>query len=414
MPIAVDCSRLLARLRQLGDVGRDAEGRLTRLSLSEADKHGRDLLVSWLVDAGLEVVVDKIGNIFGLWRTGDAAAAPVMVGSHIDTVVNAGIYDGCYGVLAGLEAIDALKRSGFESSRPLMVAAFTNEEGVRYTPDMMGSLVYAGGLLVEDALSSIGVDGSVLGEELARIGYAGTAPPGFVTPHAYVELHIEQGPRLDSEAIAVGAVESLQGISWQQVTIHGTANHAGTTPMYMRRDAGQAAARIITFIKDYVEGAGSTGVGTVGMIAFEPNVINVIPCSASFTVDLRDPDEGRLRAAEKALASFLHQLSVEVGVQVSTDVLARYEPVLFDTRLCDLIEQAAAERQLSVSRMTSGAGHDAQRRARICPSAMIFVPSRGGISHHPDEHTEPDQLTLGATVLLDVLKRLAVEQFLGR
>ncbi|GGF06592.1 Zn-dependent hydrolase [Aliidongia dinghuensis] len=409
MTIGIDGNRLIARLRELGEIGRDADGRLIRVALNDAEKQGRGLFVSWLKQAGLDVVIDRIGNIFGIWRTGDPDAAPIMLGSHIDTVVNAGIYDGCYGVLAGLEVIDALKCHAFESSRPIIVGAFTNEEGVRYVPDMMGSLVFAGGLSVDAALAAVGHDGTVLGRELARIGYAGETEPGFVTPHVYVELHIEQGPVLERDGIQIGAVENLQGISWQRITIDGTANHAGTTPMAMRCDAGQAAARVITFVKDHVERAGTSGVATVGTIAFHPNVINVIPSRATFTVDLRDPDEAKLKAAEAALADYLGRLAAEMGVRVATERLARFEPVVFDARVCGLIEQAAREHQLSVRRMTSGAGHDAQMIARICPAAMIFVPSRDGISHNPREHTEPDQLVAGANVLLDVVARLARE-----
>ncbi|TIT85472.1 MAG: M20/M25/M40 family metallo-hydrolase, partial [Mesorhizobium sp.] len=184
------------------------------------DRLGRDRLVAWLQEAGLDVAVDRIGNIFGIWQDDtNAGQAPVMLGSHIDTVIDAGIYDGCYGVLAGLEAIESLKEAGFAPARPIVVAAFTNEEGVRYAPDMMGSLVYAGGLDVEEALATVGTDGSVLGKELERIGYAGPHEPGFLDPHAYVELHVEQGPVLEREGIALGAVENLQGISWQRIAI---------------------------------------------------------------------------------------------------------------------------------------------------------------------------------------------------
>lgn len=246
--LSIHADRLLRHIQQLGQIGRDPGNQLTRLAASDNDKNGRDALIAWIKEAGLEAAVDRIGNIFGIWRVPDQDhQAPVLIGSHIDTVINAGVYDGCYGVLAGLEVIRTLREAEFIPSRPIAVAAFTNEEGVRYAPDMMGSLVYAGGLPVEEALASVGTDGSVLGEELARIGYAGTEEPGFMMPHAYVELHIEQGPVLESMDIPIGAVENLQGISWQRITIEGVANHAGTTPMSMRKDAGYVAARVITF-----------------------------------------------------------------------------------------------------------------------------------------------------------------------
>ncbi|MBX5204283.1 Zn-dependent hydrolase [Rhizobium sp. NZLR1] len=404
---SIDPARLLGRIAKLGEIGRDADGRLVRLAASDSEKLGRDQVVSWLDEAGLEVAVDHIGNIFGIWNGAGAGKKPIMIGSHIDTVINAGIYDGCYGVLAGLEVIKTLKSQGFEPSRPIVVAAFTNEEGVRYAPDMMGSLVYSGGLDVTAALKTVGTDGTVLGDELARIGYAGTHAPGFMTPHAYVELHIEQGPVLERERISVGAVEDLQGISWQRVTIDGDANHAGTTPISMRRDAGYAAARVITFLRDRAKASNTPTVATVGCIAFEPNAINVIPSRATFTVDLRDPDEDRLKEEENALAAFLDLLSSDEKVGVSVERLARFEPVKFDRAIVQRIEVAAGDRGLACRRMTSGAGHDAQMIARIAPSAMIFVPSRGGISHNPKEFTSDTDLVAGANILLDVVCGLA-------
>ncbi|MEZ0168705.1 Zn-dependent hydrolase [Microvirga sp. TS319] len=407
--LSIDAERLLGRLHDLGQIGRDGDGRLVRLAASDSDKAGRDILVSWMHQTDLDVVVDRIGNIFGIWKNDtNADEAPVVIGSHIDTVINAGIYDGCYGVLSGLEVIETLKATGFTAARPIAVAAFTNEEGVRYAPDMMGSLVYAGGLSVEEALATVGTDGATLGAELQRIGYAGSVEPGFLKPHAYVELHIEQGPVLERERVPIGAVENLQGISWQRVTIEGDANHAGTTPMAMRRDAGYAAARVVTFLRDRARNANTPTVATVGCMAFEPNAINVIPSRATFTVDLRDPDEQRLQAEEAALAAYLRELAAAEDVRISVERLARFEPVTFDKRILELVEDTARKRELPSKRMTSGAGHDAQMIARIAPSAMIFVPSIGGISHNPREHTPQDDLVAGANILLDVVTRLAV------
>jgi len=272
---------------------------------------------------------------------------------------------------------------------------------------MMGSLVHAGGLSVDEALASVGVDGATLGDELARIGYAGTMEPGSLRSHAYVELHIEQGPVLERDGVAIGAVENLQGISWSRVTIEGLANHAGTTPMAMRRDAGHAAARVITFLADLAKESPTPTVATVGCLRFEPNAINVIPSRAIFTVDLRDPDEKRLQAAEAALAEYLKRVAAAEEVTISSERLARFEPVTFDRRIVGLIEAAAGSRKLGCKRMTSGAGHDAQMIARIAPAAMIFVPSIGGISHNARERTEDADLIAGANVLLDVVVKLA-------
>jgi beta-ureidopropionase / N-carbamoyl-L-amino-acid hydrolase len=403
--LSIDGSHLLERLIELGSIGRNEAGSLTRLAGSDQDKQGRDRLVSWLQDAELTVSVDVVGNIFGTWEA-DAQRRPLMVGSHIDTVIDAGIYDGCYGVLSGLAAVEALKLLGYVPLRPIVIAAFTNEEGVRYQPDMLGSLAFVGGLDLSTALGAAGTDGTVLGNELIRIGYKGSQALGAVRPAAYLELHIEQGPVLEAEDFSIGAVEVVQGISWQKIVIDGVANHAGTTPISHRHDAGYAAARIVSFLREYAFHAKKPSVATVGTMQFEPGAINIIPAKVTFTVDLRDPDEIRLRDFEFALDRFIQKIAAEEQVTIKAERLARFDPVSFDQTVVSVIEAAAAKREKSCRRMTSGAGHDAQMLARICPAAMIFVPSRNGISHNPLEFTEPEQLIAGANVLLDSMLSL--------
>lgn len=403
-PLTINAERLLETIFELGKTGRNEQGELIRLAGSEADKAGRDLVLQWLREANLEVEIDQIGNIYGIWR--DRAIHPnenpLLIGSHIDTVINAGIYDGSYGVLAGLEIIKTLQETDVTPWRPIAIVAFTNEEGVRYAPDMMGSLVTVGGLSIEQALETVGIDETIFGEELEKIGYAGERKPGFLQPHAYIELHIEQGPILEKTDQTIGAVENLQGISWQKLTIEGVANHAGTTPMNMRQDAGQVASRIMSFVYDHVKQNSSTVV-TVGSIEFEPNLINVIPARATFTVDLRDPNEDILREAEESLGEFVQAIAKRENVTITSEKLARFEPVNFSEEIVQAIEDAANNRQLKNRRMTSGAGHDAQMMARICPTAMIFVPSKDGISHNPKEFTPEEDLVAGANVLLDVV-----------
>ncbi len=402
----LNTARLLERIHTLGAIGTDTRGGRTRLAASDSEKAGRDQVVSWLEEAGLRVVVDYIGNIFGIWETEEnKKEAPLMIGSHIDTVIQAGAYDGCLGVLASIEAVDALKRAGVHTKRPIVVSVWTNEEGVRYSPDMMGSLVYAGGYPLEKALASVGTDGSILGEELKRIGYAGTVAPGFIRPYAFLELHIEQGPIMDTDGVCIGAVEALQGIHWQRVTIRGLSNHAGTTPTRLRHDAGLAAAKVNVFLRELVEKSG--GVATVGTIALRPNAINVIPEEAVFTVDLRNPDKEKLDGDEAMLAEYLRQLSETDGVEIRTEELTRFDPVPFDDGICRLTEAAADARGLSCYRMVSGAGQDAQMLARLCPTAMIFVPSVKGISHNPQEFTKDEDVQNGAAVFLDVVKQLS-------
>lgn len=408
-PISVDAADLLERIRTFGDVGRASDGRLSRLAGSEADRAGRDTLVAWMRERGLLVEIDAVGNLFGTWGRDqrDIDTPVVMIGSHVDTVADAGIYDGAYGVLAGLAAIGALIASGARPERPVTLAAFTNEEGVAFTPDMMGSLVHAGGLPLSEALASRGPDRVTLGEALDRIGYAGPLTPGTIRPRSYLELHVEQGPILAAEGVPIGVVEHLQGISWQRFTIEGEANHAGTTPMHLRRDAGHAAARIVTAVHDLASASNGSTVGTVGSLALEPGVVNVIAGRAVLTVDLRDPDARRLSGAEATLARFVEGLARETGVRIDVERLVRLDPVAFDPGLCALVEAAAQRRGIPSRRMTSGAGHDAQMIARIAPAAMIFVPSTAGISHSPREHTPDDALVAGANVLLDVVTELA-------
>jgi beta-ureidopropionase / N-carbamoyl-L-amino-acid hydrolase len=396
---SIDESVLLGSLEELARINRQPDGSCRRVALTDADRSGRDLLVRWMRELELDVRIDQIGNIFGV--CGDLSAAkPIMVGSHIDTVSTGGWLDGSYGVIGGLEVIRALKRHGVTPPCPLVVASFTNEEGARFQPDMMGSLVYAGGLDLQAALSSEDRNGAVLGEELKRIGYAGDLPCGSLVPRAYVELHIEQGPILHREGVPLGAVENLQGISWQEVTIHGQANHAGTAPMSGRKDAAQTAAKVISFARELASRMGGQQLATVGSLQLDPGLINVVPRKATLTVDLRNPIESHLQAAETHFADFLETLSVEEGLRIETKRLARFQPVTFDAEIVGIIESAARILGKPIRRMTSGAGHDAQMMARICPAAMIFVPSIDGISHNPREHTEPEHLVLGANVLL--------------
>jgi N-carbamoyl-L-amino-acid hydrolase len=331
----------------------------------------------------------------------------VMTGSHIDTVRTGGVYDGNLGVLGGLEVGRTRNDACIRTRRPLVVAVFTNEEGARFAPDMLGSLVYAGALPLADALATVAIDGAILGDELQRIGYAGAEPPGLWRPHAYVELHIEQGPVLDHEGGIIGVVDNLQGISWQEATIVGQSNHAGTTPMRLRHDAGYCAAAIGTYLRSLARELGANQVCTMGMVQLHPNLINVIAARARVTIDMRNTDEAVLQDAERRLAAFLADLARDEGVEIATRRLARFEPVIFDAGIAARIDACARRLGFAPRRMTSGAGHDAQMIARVAPTAMIFVPSVRGISHNPAEHTEPAHLAAGVDVLLHTLLELA-------
>ncbi|HOU31757.1 MAG TPA: M20 family metallo-hydrolase [Synergistaceae bacterium] len=409
LPGAVDGERLGRRLEELGAVGRVVRGGVEgvcRLALSEEDRRGRDLVISWMREDGLEVRVDAVGNIFAL-EPGREGEIPVMAGSHIDSVDGAGKYDGCYGVLAALEALRAIRHEGGARRRPLAVGVFTNEEGVRYTPDMLGSLVHAGGMTPEEARNLRGFDGTVVGEELDRMGYSGDFPCGSLIPAAYVELHVEQGPVLFREGTPLGVVEVVTGISWQEFEISGTANHAGTTPMEGRRDAAVAAARVILFVRDLAREMGGAARATVGMLRLEPGGVNVVPDRALFTVDLRHSDARALEEIEEKVAAFGEDVARQERVAVERRSLARFDPVPFDPGVMEAIRRAVADLGMASRPMISGAGHDAQMMARICPAAMIFVPSRDGISHNPREYTPPEDLERGARVLRRTLEILA-------
>jgi len=273
----------------------------------------------------------------------------------------------------------------------------------------MGSLFYVGGLALEEAYAVRGIDGATVGEELRRIGYAGNACPGFLTPHAYLELHIEQGPILENEHFVIGAVEGITGLSWTEVSITGRSAHAGTTPMDLRRDAACATGEIAVFVRRLAQGMGGQQKGTVGRIELYPNLVNVVAERAVLTVDLRNTDASLLQQADQQLAECLERLAQQEHVAIATRRLARFEPVSFPAEMVSLVETTARELALPCRRLFSGAGHDAQMMARLCPATMIFVPSVGGLSHNVHEYTAPEHLEAGASVLLNAVLRLADE-----
>lgn len=401
----VNTSRIHDRIAALAKIGQTPEGGSRRIALTDDDRDGRNLVILWMRKTGLEVVIDQVGNIFATLK-GKKSGCPIMMGSHIDTVGNGGHLDGCYGVIAGLEVIATYVDNKETPDHDLCVAIFTNEEGVRFQPDMLGSLVYAGGMSAEDAHDIISNDGETLLEELIRTKFLGPMECGSVTPHAFIELHIEQGPVLENSNIFIGAVEGVQGISWTGVTFKGQSNHAGTTPMELRKDAGFAAAKLAVAVREITDEIGNGQVGTVGVITPKPNLINVVSGEVYMTVDLRNIDNEKLKAAEFLLNEVIEYICLEEGVKVETEQLVRFEPVQFDKRISDLIATVSEENGYFCTSLNSGAGHDAQMMARICPAAMIFVPSKDGISHNPKEYTSPELLDAGAEVLFKVIQNL--------
>lgn len=404
--LQINGQRLIDSLFALGECGALEGGGVCRLAATAEDKAGRDFVVARMKALGLAIYIDAIGNVTGVYA-GEEALPMVMMGSHIDTVGTGGLYDGNYGVMAGLEVIATLLEAGIRPRRPLAVTFFTNEEGVRFQPDMMGSVVFAGEYPLDAALAVKDLDGVTLDEALCEIGYKGACRPGDLSVDSYVELHIEQGPILDKERIDIGVVTGVQGISWQEFTLTGVSNHAGTTPMNMRHDAGLAAAKIAVYARELALTLGGDQVSTVGHMVFKPNLINVIPNHVVMTVDLRNTDNETLKLAEQRLAEFVARTAQEEGVEITSRSLVRFNPVIFADEIVNAVEDEAKRQALSCRRLPSGAGHDAQFMASVCPAGMIFVPCVDGISHNVKEHSEAKDLIAGANVLLQVVLQRA-------
>ncbi|MFO1198164.1 MAG: Zn-dependent hydrolase [Burkholderiaceae bacterium] len=393
----IDGARLWDSLMTLARIGATPKGGVRRLALTELDGQGRDRVVGWLRDAGCDIRVDAIGNVFAT-RAGRTGAPAVAIGSHVDTQPSGGKFDGNYGVLSGLEVVRTLADAGIVTERPVTVAIWTNEEGTRFTPVMMGSGVYAGAFTLEHCLAQRDRDGVSVGDALAAIGYAGRdAAPRF---HAYFEPHIEQGPILEREGFTIGAVSGALGQRWFDVTVTGQDAHAGPTPIEMRRDALLAASRLVLEVRAIACAHPDDARGTVGQMYVSPNSRNVIPGRVEFSVDFRNASAGTLDAMCEALARAAARVAAEDGLQVDLREVVHFPPCAFDPALVAGVEAGARALGHPVRRISSGAGHDAVYVARTCPTAMIFVPCADGISHNEIESAQPEHLAAGADVLL--------------
>ncbi|ACY19136.1 M20 family metallo-hydrolase [Haliangium ochraceum] len=412
--IRVDGERLYRSLQDLGRIGGYYDGNLSlhgvnRMALSTADGEARRQVVSWMELAGMQVEVDSIGNFYGHLPGRDSDAAPVMMGSHIDSVPTAGIFDGCLGVLAGIEVVRTIQERELHPRRGLVVGVFTEEEGCRFGTDMLGSAVATGRIPLETAYELRDNHGLRLVDELEAIGFLGRTAARVQAPHAFLELHIEQGPLLRKREVDIGVVTGVQAISWYELTIVGRSAHAGTTPMEMRRDPGIAAARINLELRRMID-SGDYGRmrATMGVSRLVPGRINIVPGRCLATVDLRNPDDELMRAAERDLLAFFDRVSEEEQVEIQWRQTARTETVDFPPALQAHIRDAAEVLGLSQMPIISGAGHDAQEFARVCPTAMIFVPGEhDGISHNPREYSSSSQCEHGANVLLYAALALA-------
>jgi len=404
--VRINRKRLEESMEALGRIGATLKGGLHRVALTDDDRRGRDLLVRWMREAGLTVTVDQMGNIFGR-RPGGDGRSPVLMGSHADSVPTGGKYDGQLGVLCALETIRSLNDRKIETRHPVAMAIFTNEEGARFQPAMIGSGVMAGKIPLEDAYNARDRDGLRLGDELERIGYLGPEPCLPRPLRAYLELHIEQGPILEEEHLPVGVVEGIVAIAWSRLTLTGVQDHAGPTPMRIRHDALVAAAEIIRGVREIPRKIGGDMVSTVGRLDVAPNIPNAIPGRVSMSIDLRAPDEHHITRGLGLVDRLVKEAARAEGVTYELEHYWRVPRTRFALEVVDAIEAAVRSLGCGHRRILSGAGHDAQYMAAICPTGMIFVPSRGGRSHCEEEFTPMDDIEHGANTLLLAASTLA-------
>lgn len=415
--LKINTDRLMASLDELGRIGayHDAEADVMgvrRLALSPEDAEGRRLVRSWFEEAGLTVSTDAIGNTYADRPGQEPDLAPVMCGSHIDSVPTGGRFDGALGVLGALEVVRTLNDHGVVTRRPLTIGFFTDEEGCRFGTDMLGSAVATGRIPLEQAYALTDEEGKSVRDELEAIGFLGAEPIGQRKPHAFVECHVEQGPTLLHEGYDLGVVTGVQGISWQRLTITGASAHAGATPMQFRKDAGLAAAMINCRMRAMCSSGdyGPEMRATMGVVHPEPGMINVIPGRTIATVDLRNPDDAMMLKAESDLNTFLREVEREVGVAIESQQTARTPAVIFDESVQEAMDAAADVQGLTHRRILAGAGHDAQEWSAVCKTAMIFTPGlNDGISHNPRELSTPKHCADGINTLLSVILTLSDE-----
>ena len=397
--LRINGDRLWASLMELAQIGATPKGGVCRIALTDLDRQGRDLFVQWARGAGCSIRVDAIGNIFARRAGQDDNLPPVMTGSHIDTQPTGGKFDGNYGVLAGLEVVRTLNAASVRTRAPIEVAVWTNEEGSRFVPVMMGSGVFAGAFTLEHALAQRDAQGVSVGEALGSIGYAGQLGPAPAVG-SYFEAHIEQGPVLENHARVIGVVTAALGQRWYDVTVQGMEAHAGPTPMELRRDALLAASELVLEVNRIAVQRAPHARGTVGTMELFPNSRNVIPGRASLSVDLRAPDDAQLLDMDAALRAACARIATERSLQITVEQVVYFPPQPFTPQLVQAVRANADDLGYSSMDVVSGAGHDAVYLARVAPAAMIFVPCDDGISHNEIENAAAEHLEAGCNVLL--------------
>ncbi|GAA6121036.1 Zn-dependent hydrolase [Acidovorax sp. FG27] len=401
--LRINGERLWDSLMELAQIGATPKGGVCRLTLTDLDKQGRDLVTRWAREAGMSVTIDKIGNVFMRRPGRNDSLPPIMTGSHIDTQPTGGKFDGNYGVLAGIEVVRTLNDHGIQTEAPIEVAFWTNEEGSRFVPVMMGSGVFARAFTLEHAYAATDTEGKTVKGELERIGYIGDQEPGDHPIGAYFETHIEQGPVLEDNDKTIGVVSGVLGIRWFDCTVTGMEAHAGPTPMALRKDALFAATRIMQDVVAAAHRHPPHGRGTVGMVQVFPNSRNVIPGRVKFSIDLRNSTDALVDAMAAEVKALAEQVGKEHGVQVQIDLVSSYPAQQFHAECVEAVGRAAARLGYSHMPAVSGAGHDAVYMAKLAPAGMIFIPCKDGISHNEIEDAKPEHITAGCNVLLHAM-----------
>jgi allantoate deiminase len=398
----IDGERLWRRISDLAEIGKQEEGGVTRLSLTDEERAAKDKVASYMEEAGLSVREDAAGNLIGRREGRNPDAPGVLIGSHVDSVYNGGNFDGPLGVLAGVEVLQTMEEQGVETEHPVEVVSFTDEEGARFSFGMIGSRALGGRLTAEDLTEREDSDGISIAEAMRaygldpeRVGEA-ARPEGSVK--AYLELHIEQGRVLENEDLPAGIVTGIAGPVWLRFTIEGETGHAGATPMGLRRDALAAAAEIMGLIEAEASGTG-TSVGTVGQLDLEPGGINIIPGRVEFSLDLRDIDEGVRDGVEVRILEGAREICERRGVNLEVETLQRLAPAPCSELVREAIGRACERQNIRVYTLSSGAGHDGMQLTGLCPMGMIFIRSRDGISHSPDEWSTKEDCAAGSNVL---------------
>ncbi|MBF5003095.1 Zn-dependent hydrolase [Diaphorobacter caeni] len=401
--LRVNGERLWQSLMELAEIGGTAKGGVCRLALTDLDKKGRDLVTRWAREAGMTVTIDKIGNGFMRRPGRNNSLPPIMTGSHIDTQPTGGKFDGNYGVLAGIEVVRTLNDHNIETEAPIEVAFWTNEEGSRFVPVMMGSGVFAKAFTLEHAYAAKDTEGKSVKEELERIGYIGPEEPGDHPIGYYFETHIEQGPVLEDNDKTIGVVTGVLGIRWYDCTVTGMEAHAGPTPMALRKDALQVATRVMQEVVACAHRHPPHGRGTVGMVHVHPNSRNVIPGEVKFSIDLRNASDADCEAMDADIRAVADRISKETGLPIRIDLVSSYPAQPFNAECIEAVRRGAETLGYSHMNAVSGAGHDAVYMARLAPAGMIFIPCKDGISHNEIEDAKPEHITAGCNVLLHAM-----------